>query len=343
MNIVKIIPLTLFIKGEALFLVACNDNLGNMKILILGAKGSLGAQLVKVFAGANDVLAWDKGEVDITDGELILKKIGEIKPELVINAAAYNAVDKCEANDEEYESAKKINIDGPKFLAEACLKNGAVLVHYSTNYVFDGQQKRGYQENDGPKPINRYGKSKFHGEKRILELTGRGLKWFLIRTSKLFGPTGSSEMAKKSFFDLMLELGRGPVTAVSATVGARAMLDAEVILGKGTAAEEEKRLEVVDGEVSCFTYTPDLAKATRELVLSGRGYGIYHLVNSGACTWYQAAVELFGIVQTKVKVVPISGEKLKRPAKRPKYATLLNTKLPPLRDYREALREYLGK
>ena len=98
-----------------------------MKILILGAKGNLGQQLVKVFSPDNDVIAWDRGEIDVSDRELILKKVNDIKPELIINATAYNAVDKCETSEEEYDLAKKINIDGPKFLAEACLKIGATL------------------------------------------------------------------------------------------------------------------------------------------------------------------------------------------------------------------------
>ncbi len=284
------------------------------KTLILGAKGNLGQQLVKVFSPDDEVIAWDRGEIDITDRELILKKISDIKPELVINAAAYNAVDKCETEDEEYELAKKINIDGPKFLAEACLKAGATLVHYSTDYVFDGAKKRGYAEADEPKPINRYGKTKFHGERKILELSGKGLKWYLIRTSKLFGPKGESEMAKPSFFDMMLELSR-----------------------------QKQNLEVINGEVSCFTYTPDLAKATKELVDKNSGYGIYHIINSGACTWYGAALELFKLAGIDMAVKPITGDQLARPAKRPKYSVLLNTKLPPMRDYREALREYLRR
>lgn len=282
------------------------------KILIIGAKGSLGQQLVEVFSAGHEVIAWDRGEIDVADRDLILKKAGDLKPEYIVNAAAYNSVDKCEESDAEYDLAKKINIDGPKFLAEACLNIGATLVHYSTNYVFDGEKQAGYLETDAPKPINRYGKSKYHGEKRILEISGRGLKWYLIRTSKLFGPGGSSEMSKPSFFYLMLE-----------------------------QAKQSQRLKAVDGELSCFTYTPDLAKATRDLIEAGSGYGIYHLTNSAPCTWYEAAVELFKIAGIKAEVVPVKGEKMLRPAKRPKYAVLLNTKLPPLRDYREALREYL--
>lgn len=288
--------------------------MANKKILILGAKGSLGGELQKVFSPDNEVLGWDRGEIDITDRELILKKISDVKPELVINAAAYNAVDKCEEDDNEYELAKKINIDGPKFLAEACLKISATLIHYSTDYVFDGKNQGGYAETAEPAPINRYGKSKFHGEKRILEYSGKGLKWHLIRTSKLFGPKAESEQSKPSFFDIMLAAGKS-----------------------------RDKLEVVSDELSCFTYTPDLAGATKKLYDGGYGYGVYHIVNGRPCAWCDGAVELFRLTGAEIKVEPVSGDKLTRPAKRPKYSVLLNTKLPALRDYRDALKEYLGK
>lgn len=287
-----------------------------MKIIILGSKGNLGQQLVEVFSqkAENEIIAWDRGEVDITDRDLIYKKIKELKPELIINAAAYNSVDKCETSEEEYDLAKKANIDGPKFLAEAALEVGAIFVHYSSDYVFDGESKMGYKETDEPRPINRYGKTKFHGEKRILEQSGNGLKFYLIRTSKLFGTLAESEAAKPSFFDIMLKL-----------------------------AKEKKEIEVVNSEVSCFTYTPDLARATETLLSKDNSFGIYHITNRGSCTWYEAALELFKIAGVNIKVNPISGDKMARPAKRPKYSVLLNTKLEPLRDYREALKEYLGK
>lgn len=283
-----------------------------MKILILGAKGNLGQQLVKIFLPDNNVIAWGRGEIDISDRELILKKIADLKPELVINAAAYNAVDKCEISDEEYDLAKKVNIDGPKFLAEACLKANTTLVHYSTDYVFDGKKRHGYNEADEPKPINRYGKTKLHGEKRILELSGKGLKWYLIRTSKLFGPKSESEVSKISFFDIMIE-----------------------------QSKNSQNLKAVDSEVSCFTYTPDLAQATKELIEKDYGYGIYHLTNSGFGSWYEAAIELFKITGQDIKIEPIKSEDLARPAKRPKYSVLLNTKFPELRNYSKALKEYL--
>lgn len=284
-----------------------------MKILILGANGNLGEQLVKVFTKKNnEVIAWDRGEIDITDRELILKKVQDLKPSIIINTAAYNAVDKCEESDTEYELAKKVNIDGPRFLAEAALKVGAVLVHYSSDYVFDGKKRKGYKETDEPKPINRYGKTKYHGEKRILEQSGSGLKWYLIRTSKLFGPRGTSPAAKPNFFDLLIE-----------------------------QSQEKNELAVVNEEVSCFTYTPDLALATKRLLASKKGNGVYHLVNSGPATWYQAAVELFKVKNINIKVKPVASGKFPRPALRPKYSILLNTKAEQLRDWREALHEYI--
>lgn len=298
-----------------------------MKVLILGAKGNLGQQLVEVFkknpstgstssrqAGSgrgNEIIAWDREEIDITDKALISKKIKELKPKLIINAAAYNAVDKCEEPDG-YEIAKKINAAAPGYLAQAALASKATLVHFSTDYVFDGKKRAGYKEDNQPKPTNKYGETKRAGEEEIIRLSGRGLKWYLIRTSKLFGPKGESVVAKPSFFDIMLKL-----------------------------AKEKEQLELVDEELSCFTYTKDLAAAVRKLVDGDSGYGIYHLVNPGAVTWYQAALELFRQAGVKVRVIPVKSDKFPRPAKRPKYSVLLNTKFEPLRDWREALRDYL--
>ena len=295
-----------------------------MKILILGARGSLGQQLVKIFKNDNQIIAWDKGEIDITDKKLILKKAKDVRPDIIINAAAYNATDKCEANDSEFELAKKINCEAVGYLAEAALETGATIIHYSTDYVFDGEKKRGYKEDDKPNPISRYGESKSAGEKAIISLSGKGLKWYLIRTSKLFGPKGESADSKENFFDLISR----PLAESSVV---------EISDGK------KKEFNMVHGEeISCFTYTPDLARATKELVESDKGYGIYHIINSGPASWYEGAKFLFelrGI--TDVKLNPIGSADYPRPAKRPKYSVLLNTKLPPLRDWKEALREYL--
>lgn len=285
-----------------------------MIILIFGAQGNLGGQLVKTFSSDQnyEVIGWDRSEIDITDRDLIMKKVKDIKPEIIINAAAYNAVDKCENDDTEYDLAKRLNIDAPRYLAEAAMSVKATLVNYSTDYVFAGDSEKGYRENDEPAPVNRYGKTKFHGEKQLIQYSGSGLKWYLIRTSKLFGPKGESEIAKPSFFDIMLKLSK-----------------------------EKDTLDVVDEEVSCFTYTPDLAQATKDLVESDKGYGIYHLINHKAATWYRAAKYLFKAAGVNIKINPISGDKFDRPARRPKFSELKNTKFIKLRSWQEALDEYL--
>jgi len=292
-----------------------NQNIHNKKILILGSQGNLGQQLVKIFKKETNIIAWDKEDIDITDKELIIKKIKDLKPDIIINATAYNAVDKCEEDDSELALAKKINGDAVGYLAQVALEIDAILVHYSTDYVFSGDRKEGYSEEDSPSPISKYGKTKLMGEQAILKYKDQGLKYYLIRTSKLFGPVETrfiTSNAKDSFFDIMLKLG-----------------------------QEREELKVVDEEVSCFTYTLDLAKATLELIQDNKNFGIYHIVNTGACTWYEAVLELFKIANINIKVTPVTADEFPRPAKRPKYSVLLNTKLKQLRSYKDALREYL--
>lgn len=293
-----------------------------MKIVIFGAKGNLGTELVKTFDGSldrfnpletNEVIAWDREEIDITDRDLVLKKIREIKPGVIINAVAYNAVDNCES-EEGYEIATKLNVKAVETLAEAALEVGATLIQYSTDYVFAGDKEDGYVEDDEPKPINNYGATKRGGEEAIIRLSGKGMKWYLIRTQKLFGPAGASPLAKPSFFDIMKKL-----------------------------ADEREELDVVDEEMACFTYTVDLAQATKVLLDEDYGYGIYHIANTEPATWYQGAKALFEILGKKVKINPITSEKFQRPARRPKFSVLLNTKFIPMRSYKEALKEYLNK
>lgn len=292
-----------------------------MRIIIFGAQGNLGAQLVKVFSGSldrntgneNEVIAWDRSEVDVTDANLVIKKIKDIQPELIVNTVAYNAVDNVET-DEGWELAKKLNIEAVETMAEAALQIGATIVHYSSDYVFAGDKEEGYTEDDEPMPICKYGESKRGGELALIKRSGKGLKWYLIRTQKLFGPKGSSELAKPSFFDIMLKLSK-----------------------------EKNELEVVDEELSCFTYTVDLAQATKALIDEDYGYGIYHIANAEPATWYGAVKTLFELTNVATPAKPVTSEKFPRPAKRPKFSILLNTKFIPLRSYKEALREYLSE
>ncbi len=282
-----------------------------MKVLIIGSQGNLGSQLVKTFG--SEAIAWDREDLDITDREAVLEKITALRPDIIINATAYNAVDKCEETEMENELAKKLNGAAVGYLAEAALETNAILVHYSTDYVFDGENQRGYYENDVPDPINNYGRSKLLGEQNLYTKSAQGLKYYLIRTSKLFGPKGPSSVSKPSFFDIMLNLSK-----------------------------EKPELKAVDAELSCFTYTVDLAAQTKELLSNDYSFGVYHVVNGGPVTWYEAATKLFEIAGIRVKLMAVPSQAFPRPALRPNYSVLLNTKMPPLRDFSEALAEYLN-
>ncbi len=287
------------------------------KVLILGAKGNLGTQLVKVFNSDYKVIAWDKEDLDFLDFEKLVEKIKTEKPEIIINAVAYNNVDACEEKKEEFELAYKLNRDLPKNLAEIASELNLKLVHFSTDYVFGGEADRKfYDEKDSPSPLQKYGETKLAGEKEIarIKLKNKKLNYFIIRTSKLFGPKGESEFAKPSFFDVMLKL-----------------------------SETKDQLDVVDEELSCFTYTPDLAQAVKTILEEDYYSGIYHITNDGAVSWYQGVIELFKIKDIKTKVNPVSGDKFPRPARRPMSSILQNTRFPKLRNYAEALKEYLKK
>lgn len=285
-----------------------------MKILILGGQGNLGTQLAKVFSVDFETISWDRDDLDVLDFPLLSKRINELAPDLIINTVAYNAVDKCEEK-AEYELALKLNAELPATLADIALHLGATLIHYSSDYVFNGtEEKKEFAEIDTPNPINKYGESKFAGEREILKQAERGLNFYLIRTSKLFGPKGASPAAKPSFFDIMLSL-----------------------------AQDKKDLTVVNEELSCFTYTPDLAAATKRLWELETPYGIYHLTNEGACTWLDGAQAIFNLKNMDVAIRAVRSENLLRAARRPKFSVLKNLKVKKMRNWQEALSEYINK
>ncbi|MBP5993410.1 MAG: dTDP-4-dehydrorhamnose reductase [Candidatus Moranbacteria bacterium] len=280
-------------------------------VLILGAKGMLGQALVRCYGEDEgyQVIGWDIEDIDVTDFPEAERKIREVAPAVILNAIAYNAVDQCEEHDDEYRKASLLNAEVPEFLARLAQAMEAAFVHYSTDYVFDGESESGYAEDALPHPLSRYGQSKREGEERVIAIGG---VFYIIRLSKLFGRAASSAIAKKSFFEKMLEV-----------------------------AEGKTEVSVVDGEKSCFTYAPDLALATKVLEQHVAPYGIYHLVNAGTATWYEAAQELFRLAGVSVAVKPVAPEAFPRPARRPRCSELLNTKFIPLRPYTEALEEFL--
>ena len=304
------------------------------KILIIGAQGMLGQELVNIFKQDSNykIVAWDKDDLDITKEKEVIKKIGFTHPNIIINAAAYNDVDKCEKSKKEFDLAKKINGLAPGYLAKVAQKIKAVLVHYSSDYVFDGQPEIpepegcshscsscalhnnfqpliGFDEMAKPHPINKYGETKLMGEEAVMKNTK---KYYLIRLSWLFGKPAKAKGAKRSFFDIMLELGK-----------------------------KEKEVKVVDDEMSSFTYAPDLAKKTKEIIDAQTPFGIYHIVNSQPTSRYEAILELYQQEKIKTKVLPVEAEEFPTSAERPPFSVLLNTKLNPLRDWNEALKEYL--
>jgi len=280
------------------------------RVLIIGAHGMLGQDLVKTFEEDINwnVFAYDKEDIDITSEESLREKVEKIDPSVVINATGYNAVDKCETDEIEFELAKKINGYAPGTLAKICKEKDISFVHYVSDYIFDGE-KGEYTEEDRPAPISNYGRSKLLGEEEVKK---NSEKYYLVRTSKLFGRPGNSKMSKRSFFDTMIELSK-----------------------------DNSLLKIVDEEKSCFTYAPDLALETKNMIEEKIPFGIYHVVNEGACTWYEAACELFRMAKIEIEVIPVPASEFPRPAKRPKSSVLLNTKLKPLRTYQEALKEYL--
>jgi dTDP-4-dehydrorhamnose reductase len=285
-----------------------------MSILILGGRGNLGSQLTKIFKADYETISLDREDLDVLDFPLLISTIREIRPNLIINTVAYNAVDKCE-DVAEYKLALKLNQELPSVLVELALESGATLIHYSSDYVFNGvPEKIEFSETDTPNPINKYGQSKFFGETELTKRAEIGLNYYLIRTSKLFGPRGESDNAKPSFFDIMLNL-----------------------------AQNNKEISVVNEELSCFTYTCDLAEATKRLWELEMESGIYHLINEGEATWADGVLELFKIKKINNPLKMVRSENLLRAARRPKYSVLKNTKLKKLRNWKIALKEYLEK
>jgi dTDP-4-dehydrorhamnose reductase len=201
----------------------------------------------------------------------------------------------------ERDIAMEVNAKSVGNLAKLCEEMDAKLIHFSTDYVFDGESEEGYREDAQTNPINFYGKTKLEGEKAIEE---SGCEFALIRLSWLFGEG-------KNFVNTMLDLGR-----------------------------ENKEVKVVEDQKGKPTYAKDLAQATKKIILENQS-GIFHLPNEGETTWSEFAKKIFEIAKMSVKVIPIKSDEWKTLAKRPKNSTLLNTKLAKLRNWEEALREFL--
>ncbi len=273
--------------------------------MIIGNLGMLGSDLMEAAGSRHEVLGVDRQELDITDRDQCLRSLGRLRPEVVINAAALTQVDYCETHEDE---AFLVNGQGSGNLAEAAASTGALLVHFSTDYVFDGVKNGAYLEEDQPNPRSAYGRSKLRGEELIRNQSEHHL---IIRTAWLFGRKGANFI--------------------------RTILD---------AAGKTRLLRVVNDQRGSPTCSRDLAAHTICMIEAGCR-GIYHVTNAGYCTWYQlalSAVEWAGL--KGVEVTPVSTAEFTRPAPRPANSVLANARLeregfPLMRPWQEAARGYV--
>lgn len=281
----------------------------NMKALVLGYKGMLGRELFEQLQKKNfETVGLDRDALDITDFSAAAEKISELRPDFIFNCIAYNFVDKAE---DEPDQAMKINYEAVANLAKTAQKIGAVLVHYSTGYVFDGAKSSGYDEDNLPNPLSVYGKSKLFGEKAAAEFCHKA---YIIRLNQLFGEPGLSMNSKKSFVDIILDLALN---------------------------QNKKEFDFVSDEISTRVYAVDLAAASVELALKNFPYGIYHLTNEGQASWYDWAEEIFKLRNIDVKLNKVSSSGFVRKALRPANSSLNNNKFSKLRTWQKALENYL--
>lgn len=280
-----------------------------MVVLVTGANGQLGQAIQSIVDNypSIDFVFCSSSDLDITNSancEAIFKKH---QPHFCINTAAYTAVDKAES---EPEKAHLINVIGPKNIAEVCKQYNAILLHISTDFVFDGTAKKPYTEEDVPNPIGVYGQTKVEGE---IAIQNTWNKHFIIRTSWVYSPFGNN------FMKTMIRLGN-----------------------------EKDELSVVADQIGTPTNAVDLAEILIHIVKSQKSkaesFGIYHFSNEGQCSWYDFANEIFTLNNIQINLKSIPTEAYPTLAKRPKYSVLDKTKITttfgiPINNWKESLKK----
>ncbi|MBM4068450.1 MAG: dTDP-4-dehydrorhamnose reductase [Planctomycetes bacterium] len=279
-----------------------------MRVLIIGARGQLGTDLVRELAGW-DVSATTSAQLDVCDFGGTRRLLLDLRPELVINTSAYHRVDDCE---HEAERAFLVNAHAVRNLAMVCAELDAVLTHFSTDYVFGGERDLPYTESDLPGPLSVYGNSKLSGEHMVRVCCPRH---FIVRTCGLYGVAGASGKGG-NFVETMLRLAR-----------------------------DGKPIRVVDDQVLTPTYTLDLAKKIKELVETD-AFGLYHLTSNSSCSWFEFAAKVFELTGVRADLAPTTSAAFAARAKRPAYSVLDNTRMRALgfqdmRPWQEALAAYL--
>lgn len=283
-----------------------------MKIAVIGASGQLGNDLVRVFADrGEDVYGLTHGDIEISNADSVSSKLRELRPDIIVNTAAMHNVEQCEQRPEE---AFLVNAVGARNLATTSRDLHALLMHVSTDYVFDGNKGRPYDENDLPRPLSVYGNSKLAGEYFVQCTADR---FVILRTSGLYGKSPCRAKGGLNFVELMLKL-----------------------------AAERPEVRVVDDEFVSPTCTLELAKQIAALSRSDC-HGLYHATAEESCSWYQFASEIFQATGTKVKLQVASSKDFPAKVPRPKYSVLENRALKlnginTLKPWRAGLHEYLG-
>ncbi len=281
-----------------------------MKVVITGSGGLVGGCLARRLGREHEVLAPRRAELDVTDAGAVRSFIEEARPRLVVNCAVLG-VDECERDP---AKATAVNVEAPRALAAAAADVGAEFLHFSTNYVFDGEAREPYGERDEPRPVNVYGRTKEEGERAALEANPRG---YVVRTSWVFGA------GKESFLSTAHR---------------------ELAAGRSVRAISDTWASV--------TYVEDLAVRVEEVVGRG-GRGLFHVVNEGVCTYEDFAREAarlagLGDEEAARLIEAVTESEMRRPAPRPRYTPLRclaarRLGLPPLRHWRDALAEYVAQ
>jgi len=279
-----------------------------MRAVVTGAGGLLAAAVIRAFSPSHDVVALERRDLDVTDPAAVDDTIARVRPDVVINCAAYNDVDG--AQDDAVRVLRN-NALAVRFLVRAAGCAGAVLVHYGSDFVFDGRAGRPYREDDEPNPAGNYAAAKLLGDYFALAHP----RAYVLRVESLFGEPGQGGTRQGSLGLIVKRIHGGEAVPV-----------------------------FVDRTVSP-SYTTDVAAATLQLVTSQAPYGLYHCVNSGAATWADIAAEAARVLNLPVQLTPITLESVALKAPRPKYCALSNAKLAALGivmpSWQDALRRYL--
>jgi len=275
-----------------------------MRLLVTGAAGMLGRDVVAAAGDAgHEAVALARADLDITDAAAVRTAVLAARPAAVVNCAAWTDVDGAESAEAD---ATAVNGDGPGHLAAAAAEAGALLVHVSSDYVFDGRAAQPYEEDAPTAPQGAYGRSKLAGERAIAAAGGRSA---IVRTAWVFGPHG------RNFVDTMRRLGA-----------------------------EREEIAVVDDQVGCPTYTGHLAPALVEIAERGLT-GVMHVAGGGHCTWFDLAKATFEETGIDCHVKPQSTADIGRPAPRPAFSVLRSTRAdaPVLPAWRDGLKEHLAR